>query len=119
MIHVGSPVFFPIVFGLIGLGIVWMNLDLWLYRSVVEATGDCLRCRGGLLGLGRTHRYAADQIKTITTSEYLSSGTHVWTNIVLVPASGKKRTIAKGISSKLVERAVVGELNEALRRKSA
>lgn len=106
----------PVIFGLVGLVFAWIALDLWFYRSVVEASPDGLRGRGGWLGMGREWSLAADEIRRFTTEEYMSTGSSVWNNVLLVPRSGKKRLIAKGIGSKLARQAVIDELNAALGR---
>jgi hypothetical protein len=116
MLHVGAPIIFPIVFGLFELFFLWVLLDLWLYRSMAEVRSNQLWVRGGLLGIGRKHAIAAKDIKRFTTSENMSSGIHVWKNVVVEPRNGKKRTIAQTISSKLAQQAVIVELNAALRR---
>jgi hypothetical protein len=98
------------------LAFLWVALDLWFYRSVVEATRDELTIRGGLFGIGRTRSLAADEIKRFKSEEYMSSGSYVWKNVCVVPRVGKQHTVAKGIHSRLVERAVIDELNAALGR---
>jgi hypothetical protein len=116
MIQFRVPIIFPIVFGLIDLLVLWGALELWLYRSVVEARKDGLCWRGGLLGIGRTHTLAAEDLRRFTTSESMSSGHHVWKHLEVVPRQGKKRKIAKSIGGKLAQQAVIDELNAALGR---
>jgi hypothetical protein len=117
MIQFRVPIIFPIVFGLIDLLVLWGALELWLYRSVVEARKDGLCWRGGLLGIGRTHTLAAEDLRRFTTSESMSSGHHVWKHLEVVPRQGKKRKIAKSIGGKLAQQAVIDELDAALGRK--
>ncbi|HEY3393418.1 MAG TPA: DUF3592 domain-containing protein [Lacipirellulaceae bacterium] len=114
MLHLGAPIIFPILFGLIELLVVWAVLDLWFYRSVVEADRNGLRSRGGLFGIGSLRHYAANEIKEFRAEEQMSSGSHVWKNVVVVPRKGKRRTLAKGISSKLALEAVIDELKAAI-----
>jgi hypothetical protein len=103
-----------IIFGLFGVLVFWMGLDAWLGRSVVEADRDGLRIRKGMLGIGPLHRFAIDDIKELGSDGYMSSGTRVWKVLFVVPHRGRKRTLAKGICSRSVERAVLDELNAAL-----
>lgn len=116
MLHLEFPVVFPIIFGLIDLLLIWLVINLWLHRSVVEARSDGLTFRGGWFGIGRKHRIAAEDVKRITTSSSMSVGTKVWNNIVVVPRTGKQRTIAQSIEGQLAQQAIVDEINQALRR---
>jgi hypothetical protein len=114
MMHLGAPILFPIVFSFFELFFVWAALELWLYRSVIEADRNGLRSRGGLFGIGRLRLYAPEEIKQFRGEEQMSSGSNVWKNLVLVPRKGKRRTLAKGISSKLALDAAIDELKAAL-----
>jgi hypothetical protein len=114
MRHAGAPIIFPIVFGLFGIVMVWIVLDLWLYRSVAEVSRNGLTIRSGLLGIGRRRTFALKEIKNFTTKEYMSSGTNVWKSVIVVPQTGRHRMIGKGIRSKLAVDAVINELNTAL-----
>lgn len=114
MVHKGVLLLLPLIFGLFGLMFAWIAIDLWFYRSVVEASADGLRGRGGWLGVGREWSLAADEVRSFMTEEYMSSGRSVWKNVVVVPRTGRKRVIAKGIASKLVQQAIIDELTAAL-----
>jgi hypothetical protein len=107
------------VYVLITLVMFIASLDLWLYRSVVDASPAGLTFRGGLLGVGRTRFFPADDIKRFKLEDYMrSSGGGIWKSVVLMPhrGRGEKVTIAKGIRSKLAQDAVINDLNAALRR---
>jgi hypothetical protein len=102
--------------------LMWIvSLDLWLYRSVVEASPAGLTVRGGYLGMGRKRFFAPEDIRRFKLEEYMrSSGGGLWKSVVLVPRRGRgeKHTIGKGIRSKQAQEAVIDELNEALGRDS-
>jgi hypothetical protein len=93
---------------------IWTALELWFYRSVIEADRNGLRSRDGLYGIGRLRQFAADEIKEFRDEEQMSSGSNIWKNLVVVPRKGKRRTLAKGISSKLALEAAIDELKAAL-----
>jgi hypothetical protein len=116
MFAVGVPWYIPILFAVPGLFMLGIAAFLWLYRSTVEARADGLTFRGGLLGIGRKHSWAAADVKRFSTSETMTSGKNVWKDVVVHPKNGKKRAIANLISSKLAQEAVIDELNAALRR---
>lgn len=116
MLRHNAFLLFPIVFALFELLFLWIVLDLWLYSSTVEASQNGLVGRGGWLGMGRTWSFAPDEIRTFTGEQNMSSGTSVWYDVAVVPRSGKKQIIAKRINSKLVQEALIDELNKALER---
>ena len=109
-------VFCSTMFVLITLVFSLLSLDLWLYRSVVEASPAGLTFRGGWLGVGRTRRFAPEDICRFKAEEYMrSSGGGLWKSVVLIPhrGRGEKLAIGKGIRSKLAQEAVIDELNAA------
>ncbi|HEX2473695.1 MAG TPA: DUF3592 domain-containing protein, partial [Lacipirellulaceae bacterium] len=114
MLHLGAPIIFPIVFGFFELFLVWAAVELWFYRSFVEADRNGLRSRGGLFGIGPLGQFAPDEIKEFRGEEQMSSGSQVWKNLVVVPRKGKRRKLAKGISSKLALDAAIDELKTAI-----
>src|SRR5439155_24816317 len=103
-----------IIIGLFEFAFVWLMLDVWFYRSTVQATSAGLILRGGLLGLGRTRSCAPDEIQNFKTVDSMSSGASVWKNIVVVLRNGQRWTIGKGISSKLAQQTVIDSLTAAL-----
>jgi hypothetical protein len=117
MLHLRAPIVFPIVFGLVELFLIWVVADLWFYRSVVEARSDGLTFRGGLFGIGFRRFWPASEVKQFETDHSMSSGIHVWKNVKVELAGGKKRILAQSIGSPLAQQAVIDELNAALRRK--
>lgn len=114
MIRFGVPLLFALIFCVPAFIILWATVDLWLYRSVIEARSDGVTFRGGLLGIGIKRFWTVKEIQQFTTSETMSSGSHVWKGIDIVLQGGKQKTIAQAINSKLAQQAVIDELNTAL-----
>lgn len=112
----GVQLLFTVVFGFSGFLLTLMTFDLWLYRSTVEASRTGLTVRGGLLGIGRTRQFAANEIDRFDSSSNMTFGTHVWSTIVVRSSTGSKCTIAKGLPGQAVVRTVLAELNTALGR---
>jgi hypothetical protein len=105
------------IFLLITIYTFLVSLDLWFYRSVVEAGPTGLTIRGGLLGIGRQRYFPPESIKRFKLDVYMrSSGGGLWQSVVLVPKRGKGNpcTIGKGIASNLAAETVIDELNAAL-----
>lgn len=112
-------VFIGFVASAVSLLILAAAIDLWLYRSVVEASPLGLSVRGGWLGVGRPRWFAADDIQKLKAEVYMSSsGGSVWKSILVVPKKGrgKKRTLGRAVAGKLAQEAVLDELNTALGR---
>jgi hypothetical protein len=116
MLYLGAPILFPIVFGLVELFLIWVVVDLWFYRSVVEARADGLTFRGGIFGIGVKRFWPAAEVKQFETDHSMSAGIHVWKNVKVEFVGGKKRIIAQSIGSTLAQQAVIDDLNTALRR---
>jgi Protein of unknown function (DUF3592) len=112
----GAPLIFPIGFGFFAVLIGGVSADVWLYRSIVEASCHGLKFRGGWFGFGATRTWAVDEIERFTTPQYMSSGTKVWSNIELRLTDGKKQTIAKGLPGQAVVHTVLDLLNAKLGR---
>jgi hypothetical protein len=115
---IGAEVLFiaPAVVGFLALCFTPIALSLWLDRSVVEASPQGLTVRGGWLGLGKKHAYRPEEIKRFSLKQTMASGKHVWNTIYVEPRSGKRRKIASSIGSRLVEQALIEDLNRALKR---
>jgi hypothetical protein len=127
-----ATMFFGLLMGLAGL-VVYFNssivtvliaiafclalgkplINLWFYRSVVEASQDGLTFCGGPFGIGRTQFVPAEQIDEFGEEDYSS-----WVKLYVVLHNEEYYTIAKGISNLLVQRAVYDELNSALGRRN-
>jgi hypothetical protein len=107
--------FFVIVFTGIGLARVFRMLDLFLYRSVAEADPKGLTVRGGYFGIGRLLSLRADDVQGFAATIYRASEIDQRTNVVVDSYTAPRKTIAKGISSRLAQRAVIDELTAALK----
>lgn len=117
--HVGIFFLVPLVLVMVALFVAYLALDLWFYKSTVDASPAGLAVRGGLFGLGRTHRATPKEFQRFTSREYMSSGRNVWCTISIKPRNRPRITIAKGIRRKLLERAIIEELEAALGRDTA
>jgi len=114
MLHLEAPLLFPIVFGLFALLIVWVTLELMLYRSTVDVDEHGLTVRGGWLGLGRSVRIARDEIEQITTRSNLQSGQRKYYDIIAQRTTGKKVVLAKYIRGTRQAETVIAEIRRAM-----
>jgi hypothetical protein len=92
-VYLRAPLIFPIVFGLFGLLLLWITLDLWLGTSrVVIDTGE-VRIRSGLLGLGPTRLFPCSDVQQVILRINMQSGGRTGTpyyDIVLVRQNGRR-----------------------------
>lgn len=116
--HLGAPIIFPMFMGLAWVVLLYAAFDAWFSRSVVEASPQGIVVRSGWFGMGRMRRFATDDLAAIEFKErYSNNNTHqIFRNLIVVLHNGKKRTLAKSIGSRMVERAILKQLNLALGR---
>jgi hypothetical protein len=65
MIHIHTPFFFPIVFGLFGLLLVWITLDLFFGASAVRIAPDGINVHRSLLLFHSDRRISPDDIDDV------------------------------------------------------
>ncbi|MDH3718942.1 MAG: hypothetical protein OES79_12555, partial [Planctomycetota bacterium] len=95
MIHLGAPLFFPIIFGLFGLLLVWGVLDLWLWCCRIDGGSGSLTVTSGILGLRKTRAFTADQIDSIQPTLGMQMGNKLFYGLKLATRDGAKHTIGK------------------------
>lgn len=90
-------VFFA-VFALISLGLWLTTLEMFLSSSQLWINGDRWTLRSGWYGIRRTHRFSADQIKSIALKERMNStdsrGSQSWKDVRFKLRGGESLTLA-------------------------
>jgi hypothetical protein len=103
MIVKGAPFFFPLVFGLFDLLLIYGAIQLWLGTSSVVIGSRTVRVRSGLLGAGKTREIDfGDVVKLqteIAAQQGGASGTPYY-DIQLIRSDGTKVTVGKTIQDK-------------------
>ena len=112
-----APILFPIVFGLFGLLILLIVLDLWFYRSVVDVSPDGITVRAGLMGTGREQRIDVGDLDQIKPKSGMQSGNRIYYQIVAHHGLAKKTTLAKYLPGKMQAENVIREIEKALGQK--
>ena len=113
MIHLRAPVLFPIVFGLFDALILWLVVDIWLYKSAVDASPQGLTVAGGLFGAGKPQRIEASDVAQIEPVQEMQSGQTVFYSIVVTCRSGKKITAAKRLATHHLAKAIADQIMQA------
>jgi hypothetical protein len=114
LVHLGAPLFFPLVFGLFLLLLVWMTLEVCFGSSRVEMNREGVRARGGLFGLGAEHRLALGDIAGLDLQRTMQAGNTLYYSVFLRRGGGGKIRIASHLRQDTA-RAVVHALETALR----
>jgi hypothetical protein len=113
LLNLGAPVLFPIVFGLFDLFIFLGLLDLWLYKSCLEARHGVLEIRSGLPGMQRTWRIPSDDVSGLDVAREMRSGNRRFYSITIRTRGGKTVTAARRLSGKRQATLVAGMIERA------
>ena len=105
-----------IQFVLFVLALAVITLDLWLWRSTIDASRREIVIQGGLFGIGRKRRFQPEEIAEFSTATYGASSFSTLINIVAKLKAGKQVTAAKRLSNHTTVQAVLGQLNSAIGR---
>jgi hypothetical protein len=117
LVHLGTPLIFPILFGLFGLLIFYWALDLWLGSSRAVIEGGEVRVKGGILGLGRARIIPIEDIKGIETKIGMQHGGQSGTpyyDIQLIATSGRRVILGRYIKDKREAEWLVREVKRSL-----
>ncbi len=114
LVHLGAPLFFPLVFGLFLLLLVWMTLEVCFGSSRVEVSRDGLRARGGLFGLGAERRLAFGDVAGLDLQRTMQAGNTLYYSVFLLRGGGGRIRIASHLRQDAA-RAAVAALETALR----
>jgi hypothetical protein len=113
LIKLHAPLIFPIVFGFFDVLIMFGVLDMWLSSSRIEVRHRTLTTRSGMLGIGVTRTYPTAELREMTASRGMQSGSRVFYDVKLVDPDGKRRTIARNLPSRRHAEGVIAMLREA------
>lgn len=109
---------FIVIFGLLGLFLLMATVDIWFYRSVIDASPNGLTIVGGLFGIGREQQIEAADIKEIVLRNRMSSGEgqskKMYYDLDIVCKSGKKITAGKRVFGKRIAESVIRQIAQAL-----
>ncbi len=114
MITLGAPIFFPIVFGLFALLMLFGLVDLWLKQTRVQVEGGRLAFNRRLLGSGKTLIFSAGEIAAIKLKRGMQSGSKLYYQIQLRTQDGKTHTLASQITDQRLAKRLIEDLESAM-----
>src|SRR5262249_49381773 len=115
-----APVWFRVgflsIWGFFVVALAVITLDLWFWRSTIDASRREIMIQGGLFGLGRRRTFQPQEIERFKTATYGNSSFSALINIVAKPKTGKQITLAKRLSNYTTIQVVIDQLNTAIGR---
>ena len=116
-VHLGAPMFFPIVFSIFGALILWFVLDLWFGSTRVVIDADEVRVKNAIFGLGSTRRYLPSEFADVKKKIGMQSGGRNGTayyQIRLVRNSGREVVAGEQVRDKREAERLVQEIKTSL-----
>jgi hypothetical protein len=110
-----DSVVFMLGFGFFSVILCVATLVSWTGTSHITVVPGRLRARRGLLGVGRSRTYAADEIQKIVEEPGSQTGTKIFYRLRLHRATRGASTIAGGIADKAEARNIANAITNALR----
>lgn len=120
MLHLGAPIFFPIVFGLFLLLLLLFMADLWLASTRVAIESGNVRIRSTLLGIGGAREIPCSEITGVKLGSSMqqhatmTQAGRVYYDIELHRKVGKKVSAGKHIRNKREVEWLVGEMKRRI-----
>jgi hypothetical protein len=112
LFHFHAPIFFAIIFGLVGILMTYGTFNLWFKSVRITVNSTNVRVTKHWLFFSRTREYSAGDYVRFTTKMGMQSGSTIYTDLRLVRAGadaqfeqdlGKSRDV-QGVNQLVVER---------------
>ena len=117
MTYVEAPTFLPIIFGLIGLLLLWAVLEMWLGRYRIVIDGGRIRTTHSLI-FSASKSWAFSEIESIsahvgmTQSPSATQAAKAWYDVRLKPYQGRQVALVSSIRSKTEAHWLAAELEK-------
>jgi hypothetical protein len=105
---------FAVVFGLVAAMLSIVAVNLWFYRSVVDASHRGLTVAGGLFGRGSPQWIEASEVAKIETVSHLKSEKLMYYDLVIVCRGGERLTAGKRLPGHRLAVSVVRQIEQAM-----
>jgi hypothetical protein len=92
--HLHAPILFPVVFGLIGILLLFGTFNLWFKSSRVTIDSTGVRVTKRWLLFRRTRQFSAEDDARFATKTGMQSGSQIFTDIKLIPHGSDEKFAA-------------------------
>jgi len=92
--HLHAPILFPIVFGLLGVLLVFGTFSVWFKSSRVTIDSTNVRATNRWLIFSRTREFSAGDIARFATKTGMQSGSQIFTDIKLIKRGSDEKYAA-------------------------
>lgn len=114
MVRGGAPVGFPIVFGLIDLGVLMGAVSAWFGWKRIEATPGGLTVAGGMLGFNRSSWHPVESLASVKVCETGYVGTRKICGIEVRTSDGRTRRLLGNVGGTLEAEVIAQEIRKDL-----
>jgi hypothetical protein len=92
--HLHALILFPVVFGLIGILLLFGAFSAWFKSSRVTIDSTGVRATNRWLVFSRTRQFPADDVARFATKTGMQSGSQIFTDIKLIPRGSDEKFAA-------------------------
>lgn len=114
LLKLKAPIFFPIIFGLVDILLIWLFLDMLLFHSKVEISKNSITIAKGLFSLGKNQTLDFSDIERFKIKSCMSMGSKLYYDLNVVTKGGKKHLIAKNLPSRNMAEHLAKEMENVL-----
>ncbi len=114
LIRFHAPLFFPVVFGAVGLLLVVGSLELWLTVSRVVVDKESITVAQGYIYAGSEKIVPSAQIASVITKISMQAGSRPYYDVVLVTTAGKQIAAGRWIRNKREAEWLAATIKEGL-----
>jgi hypothetical protein len=100
LVHVKAPLLFPIVFGLFGVLLIYMTLQLWFAVSRVTVNASTVAVASGYLFPGSENTLTTSEISDVSTAIGMQAGSTPYYDLVIALKNGKKVIAGRAVRDK-------------------
>jgi hypothetical protein len=97
---VKAPLLFPIVFGLFGVLLVYITLQLWFAVSRVTVNASTVAVASGYLSPGSENTLTTSEISDVSTAIGMQAGSTPYYDVVIALKNGKKVVAGRSVRNK-------------------
>jgi phospholipase C len=91
MYRAHAPILFPIVFGLIGVLLIFGTFSVWFKSIRITIDSTTVRATNRWLVFSRTRQFSTNDVARFAAKTGMQSGTQIFTDIKLIPRGSDEK----------------------------